>query len=133
MVKFLIVLVVLIVLKFTYDTFKQSSKIKTEGGIRLKYSTLVNHFLASDQRCRIIQETNTLVSVGVSGAAGSQIYYITPAYGNVSIRMEIRNNPLLGNKTKEWSFPENMNQKEMIQIIESDIQKEMESFINQFK
>lgn len=133
MVNFLIVLVVIIILKFAYDTIKQSSKIKTEGGVRLKYSTLIDYFLSGDQRCRIFQETNTLVSVGMSGAAGSQIYYISPAYGNVCIRMEIKNNPLLGDKTKEWRFPENMDQKEMIQIMESDIQTEMESFFNRFE
>ena len=131
MLKFLVIIVILVVLKFVYDTYKQSSKIKTEGGVRLKYSTLVEHFLSANQRCRIFQETNTLVSVGMTGAAGSQIYYITPAYGNVSIKMEIRNNPLLGNKTKEWSFPENMDQNKMIQIIENDIKKDMVLFINQ--
>lgn len=133
MVKFLILIVAIVIIKFLYDTFTQSSKIKSEGGVRRKYSTLVNYFLSSDQRCRIYQETNTFVSVGISGAAGSQMYYISPAYGNVSIRMEIKNNPMLGNKTKEWTFPENMDQNEMIRRIESDIQSEMESFVNRFK
>ena len=132
MVKFFLLLVAIIVIKFLYDTFKQSSDIKAEGGVRRKYSILVNHFLSGDQRCRIFHESNTLVSVGIAGAAGSQIYYISPAYGKVSIRMEIKNNPLLGNKTKEWTFPEDMDQDDMIQKIESDIQEDMKSFINRF-
>ena len=55
------------------------------------------------------------------GIAGSQIYFISPAYGNVSIRMEIKNNPLFGNAKMEWSFPENMDQYRMIERIEQDI------------
>lgn len=47
---FIITIVVLIVIKFIYDTVKQSSKIAADGGIRKKYSTLVEHFLSGYAR-----------------------------------------------------------------------------------
>lgn len=127
---FIITIVILILLKFIYDTSKQSSKIKREGGVRMKYAVLVDHFLSGHERCRIFQNDNTLVSVGVSGPAGSQIYYIYPSYGNVAIRMEIKNNPLLGNMKMEWSFPEDMNQEHMIEKINKDIEDKFSSFAN---
>ena len=132
MVTFIIIIVAFILIKFLYDTFQQSNKIKSEGGIRIKYSKLVDHLLSADSRSRIFQETNTFLSVGITGAAGSQIYYITPAYGNVSIRMEIKNNPLLGNQKLEWTFPENMNQEDMIFKMNKDISEQMENLLNRY-
>ncbi|MBD5372388.1 MAG: hypothetical protein HDR75_03465 [Bacteroides sp.] len=119
--RFFIILLAFIVIKFIYDTAKQSAKIKKEGGVRKKYAILINHFLSSHKQSQIFQDDNTLVSVGVMGIAGSQIYFISPAYGNVSIRMEIKNNPLFGNAKMEWSFPENMDQNVMIEKIDQDI------------
>jgi hypothetical protein len=127
---FIIVIIALIAIKFIYDTAKQSSKIKSEGGVRMKYAILVDHFLSGDERCRIFQEDNTLVSVGISGPAGSQIYYIFPSYGNVSIRMEIKNNPLLGNMKMEWRFPEDMDQEHMIEKIDYDLEQRFSSLSN---
>ena len=71
---YIIIIIGLIIIKFLYDTAKQSSKVKSEGGIRKKYNVLIEHFLSGLEGCRILQESNTFVSVGVSGPAGSQIY-----------------------------------------------------------
>lgn len=124
---FIIIIIALIVLKFVYDTATQSSEIKAEGGIRKKYSFLVDYFLSCDKRSRIFQENNTFVSVGVSGLAGSQIYYIYPSYGKVSIRLEVKNNPLIGNLKMEWTFPEDMNQEHMIEKINYSIEQRIKS------
>lgn len=124
---FIIVIVVCIIGKFLFDTAKQSSDIKDQGGIRQKYSILINHFLQGHERCRILQSSNTFVAVGVQGPAGSQIYYVYPTYGNVTIRMEMKNNPLWGNMKMEWTFPENMDQNRMIEKINIDIENKITS------
>ena len=124
---FIIVIVVFIIGKFLFDTAKQSSDIKDQGGIRQKYSILINHFLQGHERCRILQSSNTFVAVGVQGPAGSQIYYLYPTYGNVTIRMEMKNNPLWGNMKMEWTFPENMDQNLMIEKINNDIENKFTS------
>lgn len=127
---FIIVLVAFIIIKFIYDNIKQSSKIKTEGGIRKKYSVLIDHLISSHERSRILQDTNTFVSVGIIGPTGSQIFHIYPTYGNVSIRMEIKNNPLFGNMKMQWTFPENMDQEDMIQNINHGIENKISSIYN---
>ena len=129
---FIITIVILSFIKFAYDTAKQSSKIRSEGGVREKYAVLVDYFLYSHERCRIFQNTNTMVSVGVSGPGGSQIYYIYPSYGNVSIRMEIKNNPILGNMKMEWDFPDSMDQEIMIEKINTDIESKFRSMQNNY-
>ncbi len=118
---FIIIVVVLIIGKFLFDTAKQSSSIKDQGGIRQKYSILINNFLQGHERSRILQSSNTFVAVGVQGAPGSQIFYVFPTYGKVTIRMEMKNNPLWGNMKMEWVFPENMDQNLMIEKINIDI------------
>ena len=130
---FIITLVVLIILKFLYDTFKQSLKITSEGGVRIKYATLIEYFLSAHENSRVFQETNTFVSVGVSGMGGSQIFSIYPSYGNITITMQIKNNPIMGNLKKEWTFPEHMNQEDMIININMDIEKFMSDFSKRFE
>ena len=127
---FIITIVILILLKFIYDTSKQSSKIKRGGGVGLLCGVLVVVLVWGVERWRFFVIGFSFVSVGVSGPAGSQIYYIYPSYGNVAIRMEIKDNPLLGNMKMEWSFPEDMNQEHMIEKINQDIEDKFSSLAN---
>lgn len=109
---------------------RQSAIISGEGGIRKKYSVLIDHILSSHEHCRIFQETNTMLSVGARGAAGSQIYYIYPSYGNVIIKMEVKNNPLICDTKMEWNFPEGMNQEDMLSNINKDIANKFNSILS---
>lgn len=125
MITFIIVVVVFIVIKFIYDSVKQSNDIASQGGVRRKYSVLINHILSGHENAKIFQETNTFVSVGVSGIAGSTVFFIQQTYGNVTIQYKVKNNPILGEMNKEWTFPENMDQNLMIRRINEDLEKEL--------
>lgn len=120
---FIIIILAIILIKFFYDTANQSSKIREQGGMSKKYSILISDLLKSHDGCRIIQEDNAFIALGVTGSAGSQVFYIYPSYGKVSIRMEIKNNPIIGNKRIEWSFPENMSQEDMLKNIDQGIKE----------
>lgn len=126
---FIIAVIVVIILKFAIDSFSQSREVKSVGGARQKYAVIVDHLLASDPSAKIYQQSNTFVSVGVSGMAGSQVYYIQPTFGNVTIQMQIKNNPLFGDVKMEWTFPDAMDQNRMIEKIESDILAKMNSLV----
>jgi len=115
------VIVVGIIIKFAADSTKQSSEVKSQGGMRKKYATLINHILRSDPKAKIFQEENTFISAGVSGIAGSTIFYIQQTYGNVTIQYEVKNNPIVGFLKKEWTFPENMDQDLMWERMNNDI------------
>ena len=133
MVMFIIIVAVLIIGKFLFDTQRQSSKIKSEGGVRNKYKVLIDYILSLDSRCKIFQETNTFVSVGISGIAGSQVFYIQPTFGTVTIQMKVRNNPLFGNLNMEWTFPESMNQEHMFIKMNDDINKKIQSLTERYQ
>lgn len=130
---FIIIIAAIILIAFIFDTNKQSSEISRQGGIRNKYSVLIDTLLHAHDHSRIFQENNTFVAVGVMNSVSLQIYYIYPSYGYVSIRMELKNNPLFGNMKMEWKFPENMNQTDMIKKMEGDFEDKVLNFINQQK
>lgn len=47
--------------------------------------------------------------------------------------MQIKNNPIMGNLKKEWTFPENMDQEDMIININKDMEKFMFDFSKRFE
>jgi len=122
---FVIAIVVLSLFRFGRDTKKQSDQIRQEGGLSKKYAELIGYLLDGHPQAKILQQTNTFVSVGVIGAAGSNIFSIIPSYGNVYIKMEIKKNPIFGNVNMDWTFPESMNQHDMFQNMSYDIEKKM--------
>lgn len=130
---FIIIVIGLIVGKFIYDSLSQNKEMKNQGGVRTKYAKLVQALLDSDPRARIIQETNTFVNVGVSGPAGSQSYFLQQNFGKLTVQIVVKNNPLLGNMTIERSFPEDMDQDEMINELMEAQQTEMQKKLQQYQ
>lgn len=128
--KFIIILIVLILGKFFYDTMKQSREVRKQGGVRTKYAKLIQMILDSDPRVRIVQETNTMVNVGISGMAGSQNYLLQQTFGKLNVQVVIRNNPLLGNMKIERIFPEDMDQEKMMEELLKAQQEELEKRMN---
>lgn len=111
---FIIILIIFFVGKFIFDSIAQSKEIKSQGGIKTKYAQLIQMLLASDPKAKIIQESNNFVNIGVSGPGGAQSFFLRQTFGELTVQIVIKNNPLLGNMTIERSFPENMSQEEMM-------------------
>lgn len=127
-----ITLLAFIIIKVLVGAKKDYDKIKYEGGIRHKYSELIDSFLSGHQNAKILQESDMFVSVGVIGIAGSTIYYITQKGSNILIRMEIKNNPLYGNLNMDWMFDENAPQEDMLNCINHDIAKKINQLNSRF-
>lgn len=122
-------IVAFIIVRFIIDMIKQSIEMKTQGGVRQKYSKIVDFVLNSHPDSKIFHQDNTSVVVGVQGIAGSQVFYITKSFEVVIIQMKVRNNPLCGNMEREWKFPENMDQEKIIEQITVDTKRDMEIII----
>lgn len=122
-------IVAFIIVRFIIDMIKLSIEMKTQGGVRQKYSKIVDFVLNSHPDSKIFHQDNTSVVVGVQGIAGSQVFYITKSFGVVIIQMKVRNNPLCGNLEREWKFPENMDQEKIIEQITVDTKRDMEIII----
>ena len=132
MLKFIIIVIVLVIVKFIYDSYLQSEEMKSQGGIRKKYPKLVQSLLDSDPRAKVIQETDTFMNIGVSGPAGAQSFLLQQTFGYLTIQIVVKNNPLLGDMKIERSFPEGMDQELMMAELMVTQQKEMMSKINRY-
>lgn len=126
----ILVVVIFIIWKLIASASQDAEAIKREGGMRNKFSVLIDYFMSGSDRCRIISEKGFFISLGVVGPVSSQIYYITASSDVVVVRMEMSNNPLFGNKTIKWTFPVDGDQSKMISKIESDLEIEYNKMLN---
>ena len=89
--------------------------------------------LDADPRTRIIQESNNFINVGISGPAGAQSYFLQQTFGSLTVQVVVKNNPLLGNLTIERTFPEDMDQEEMMKELVLAQQTEMAKKLNRYQ
>lgn len=129
---FIIAIVAFIAFKFILDSNAQSNAVAKQGGMRKKYSVLVDHFLAGNEHCRIVQENSTFIRVGAANPAASTYFDIAQTYGTVTIQWISKSIPL-GNHKLEWQFNEFEDQHQMIRKIEHDVGVYMGNVLSKFQ
>lgn len=122
------IIAIYVIIRFLRALNIQEKKVAVEGGMKRKYSILVNWALDSHPDARIIQETLSSISVGVKGVSGSTTFQFVQTFGTVTVQYIVRD-VVMGNHTLEWSFPEYGNQEEMI----SKIEREISNYVINFK
>lgn len=129
---FIIAIVAFIAFKFILGSNAQSNAVAKQGGMRKKYSVLVDHFLAGNEHCRIVQENSTFIRVGAANPAASTYFDIAQTYGTVTIQWISKSIPL-GNHKLEWQFNEFEDQHQMIRKIEHDVEVYMGNVLSKFQ
>ena len=129
---FIIAIVAFIAFKFILDSNAQSNAVAKQGGMRKKYSVLVDNFLAGYKHCRIVQENSTFIRVGAANPAASTYFDIIQTYGTVTIQWISKSIPL-GNHKLEWQFNEFEDQHQMIRKIDHDIEVYMKNVLSKFQ
>lgn len=128
----IIAIIAFVAFKFISDSIAQSNAVAKQGGMRKKYSILVDYFLAGNENCRIVQENSTFIRVGAANPAASTYFDITQTYGTVTIQW-ISKSILIGNHKLEWRFNEFADQYEMIRQIEHDVKIYMSNVLSKFQ
>lgn len=128
-----IIIVVLIVgfliYRFVVKTNETVGSVQGYGGMRVKYSKLINHILEGHKDSRIMVETRTYIRAGVSNYGGSTIFHIQQCPNNtVMIDYEVSGNPVIGAFSMRFTFPDNMDQDKMMEEIALGIQRKMMGF-----
>ncbi|MBM6865151.1 hypothetical protein H6A66_08225 [Bacteroides caecigallinarum] len=122
----LIIILVIVIYKFGESSGKAIGSVQVERGMRLKYSQLINHILEGHKDCKIITETRTYIRVGVSNYGGDTIFHIQQCPNNiVMIDYDVSNNPIFGKFSLRFTFPDDMNQDDMMEKIGLGVQKKM--------
>ena len=128
---FLILIVIFIVIHFAKDSYNESEKVVKESGIRTKYKTLIDNFADPSSGMKILKETNKYICVGMTNSSGSISFHFQHTFRQIDVTFEM-NNMFVGNHKLEWSFPESMNQQEMIEQIETRIRQYMDNVTSKF-
>ena len=125
---FIILLVVFIIGKFIYNRNQQAAKVTMEGGMRNKYRTLIEIFMAGDSRKRIFHETAHSISFGLSSIGGTTVFTLTQTFGSVNVQWKL-DSPVFGKHKMEWDFPEYGDQEKMAERIANDTGQYQQNFI----
>ena len=115
---FLITVILVVIGAFFLDWSKQRTKVSKEGGMILKYKTLVE-LLLSMRLMKLISHDNDVIVFGYSGPGTYQKLIILQTFSTVTITFEYRDD--IFTKKLEWKFPENGDQEVMADKIANDI------------
>lgn len=124
----LIIIGIFIVYKFGKNSGETIGRVQSDGGMRLKYATLVKNILEGHKDCQIMAETRTYLRVGVSNYGGSTIFHIQQCPNNtVMIDYDVANNPAVPKFSLRFTFPDTKDQDEMMDEICLGIKRKMMS------
>lgn len=133
LVIFIIIIAIIIVVLslFTFAYIKQRRGIIAKGGIKTIYKTVVNGLLKYHS-ARIIQDKTYVLTIGgtftdpfyCNRECGLWSVIIQPMFKVLNVKYQAHID-LDGGKTvkKEWNFPVNMDQEEILTIIKKEANK----------
>lgn len=121
-----IAVVVVIAFKFGSTSGQVIGSVNNSGGMRVKYAKLLNNILSGHKDSKIFVETRTYIKAGVSNYGGTTLFHIQQSTDNkVIIQYEVKNSPVVPSFQLTWTFPDDMDQDEMRNIIAADILRKM--------
>ena len=121
-----IAVVVVIAFKLGSTSGQVIGSVNNSGGMRVKYAKLLNNILSGHKDSKIFVETRTYIKAGVSNYGGTTLFHIQQSTGNkVIIQYEVKNNPVVPSFQLTWTFPDDMDQDEMRNVIAADILRKM--------
>lgn len=121
-----IAIVVFIAFKLGSTSGQVVGNVQSSGGMRVKYAKLLDNILGGHKDSQIFVETRTYIRAGVSNYGGTTLFHIQQSTGNiVIIHYEVKDNPVIPPYQLEWTFPDNMDQDEMMAIMAMDMQKKI--------
>lgn len=122
----LIIIGAIFIFKFGKHTGETVGRVSSDGGMRLKYSKLLNHILQGHKDCKVLLETRTYIRTGVSNYGGTTMFHIQQCPNNtVMIDYDVANNPVVPDFSLRFTFPDTMNQDEMMEQIGLGVQRKM--------
>jgi hypothetical protein len=122
----IIAIVIFVAFKLGSTSGQVVGSVNSSGGMRAKYAKLLENILGGHKDSKIFVETRTYIRAGVSNYGGTTLFHIQQSTGNkVIIQYEVKDNPVVPSYQLEWTFPDDMDQDEMMAVMAMDIQKKM--------
>ncbi|MBQ0008607.1 MAG: hypothetical protein KBT40_07805 [bacterium] len=103
--------------------------VASHGGMREKYSIIVDRLLLSHPNMAIITETRTFMDIGMNNPDGSSHFYFQQVSKNgIMIQYELKGDPSASDFKINWTFDDSFDQEIMLLQISADIQRKMMTF-----
>lgn len=128
---FIVIIFVISLFAFAKDSHKENNKLLKEGGMRVKYKTLINNFIEPDSGLKVVEETSNYVCVAMRNTSETIVFHFQHTFNKINITFEMKN-IFLGEHKLSWKFPETMSQVDMIEQIESRIRQYMDVVSSKF-
>lgn len=115
----IIVILVILAYLFFSDKKYETNRVQQQGGFYLKYKELLDYFLTIPDIKVEKKEKTRMVLVARNYSAVTR-YTIAHGFEDVSI-FWTHNSLAYGEHYKSWTFPESMPQKQMLELIEIEL------------
>lgn len=123
------IIAIVIIIKTKSKSDEVVDHVTAHGGMREKYSVLVERLLSSHPNMTIITETRTFMDIGMNNPDGSSHFYFQQVSKNaVMIQYELKGDPTMPDFKIDWTFNDSYNQEIMLLQIGADLERKMMSF-----
>ncbi len=114
-----IIVVVIFGVKFFKDYTSQANEIASSGGMKIRYSILINRIISDDYRNQVVDQGNNFIVVGYNSHGGSYWFDISENFGGVTIKYYSKNIAKDFEVVREFDVNENQNA--MYEIFKEDL------------
>lgn len=123
------IIAIVIIIKTKSKSDEVVDHVAAHGGMREKYSVLVERLLSSHPNMTIITETRTFMDIGMNNPDGSSHFYFQQVSKNaVMIQYELKGDPTMPDFKIDWTFNDSYNQEIMLLQISADLERKMRMY-----
>lgn len=123
------IIAIVIIIKTKSKSDEVVDHVAAHGGMRKKYSVLVERLLSSHPNMTIITETRTFMDIGMNNPDGSSHFYFQQVSKNaVMIQYELKGDPTMPDFKIDWTFNDSYNQEIMLLQISADLERKMRMY-----
>jgi hypothetical protein len=115
----LFIIVGVVAVWFVLDKKEEVDKVKSQGGLYLKYKELIDHFLTIPN-IKVEQKNNTSMILAVKDQYVVTRFTIGHGFEDVSVFWN-HQSVTFGKHSLNWRFPESLPQSQMIDTIENEL------------
>jgi|SRR5690554_2178 len=121
MVIVIVLVVGYFVITFLLDKKEEVSKVKNQGGVRIKYSLMIRYFIGLNNKAKVTKESPTSITIMTKTDNIVQFYTIAHGFSDFTVFWEMQN-PAVGTHNLHWKFPEDADQALAVLKINDEIE-----------
>ena len=123
------IIAIVICCKTKSKTSEIIDHVASHGGMRRKYSIIVDRLLSSHPNMVITTETRTFMDIGMDNPDGSSHFYFQQVSKNrIMIQYELKGDPTISDFKIDWTFDDAFAQELMLLQISTDLQRKIKTF-----